>query len=796
MPTQHTTFSKALFALRAIGLGPALRTLRYSLLRDRLEAPTPNQTAPAPVPPANRTAYQPIPSGIQVQFDNAEVEIVFLAPNLARLTWQPGLLPIPYAIARSQWPEMPIQYHHGDSSIQISSPALTITVANNGSIQFTNPDHLLLRHDLPPMRQGDSWTLTSSLRPEEHLYGLGERAAPFNLRPGSYRMWNSDPGGSYGPGKDPLYICTPVYWGVHQQGCYAVFFENPHRGAFTFDDHARAQFERGALRYYFISGSPDEITATYTDLTGRPFLPPRWAFGYHQCRWGYHSWQEINEVVAGFEQRDLPLSAIHLDIDYMDGFRVFTFHPQRFADPESQITALAEKNVRVVTILDPGIKQDRQYPLYQEGIKQNAYVAMPNGKPLHGLVWPGWSAYPDFTNPAVRQWWGEQYQTFLDLGVAGFWHDMNEPASFAAWGETSLPTTARHNMEGRGGDHLEAHNLYALLMNRAARDALRTLDPDKRPWLFSRAGWAGLQRYAWNWTGDTATSWASLRQTVATILGLSLSGHSFSGPDIGGFSGDPSAELYLRWFQLSAFLPFFRTHSAVGTSRREPWVYGEPTTSIVRHFLHLRQRLLPYLYTLAWQAHQSGTPPVRPLFWSDPANPALWEINDQFLLGEALLVAPILEEGATSRKLTLPPGDWYHIWDDQRLSGPGQVEIPAPLERIPILVKAGALLPMQKGETLELHLYPPATSPTQNNLYLDAGDGYDEWRLEQWRVARKGDQIKLERSFQGTYPFSYPQIILQPHAIQVRSLRLNGKKHPLSEPLPGEEVEKVVLELE
>ena len=758
---------KALFAIRSTGIGPALRTLRYTRLRNRVEeAHKKPANHTAPLTPGALKTVRPIPGGTQIEYENAMLEIVILAPNLARVTWQPGILPVPYALQNTAWPIIPVTQQDSPNGLTLSSDQLQVAINKTGELTFSNHDGICFRVDQPPTRQGEAWSLTSPLKEDEHIYGLGERAAPFNLRGGTYQIWNSDPGGSYGPGKDPLYLSTPVYWGMHSQGSYLVFHENSHRGTFSFKNNASILYEGGALRYYMIVGSPAEIIARYTELTGRPEMPPRWALGYHQCRWGYRSETDIRQVIAGFKQHNLPISAIHLDIDYMDSYRVFTFDPERFPNPPQLFADLEKQGVKAVVILDPGVKKDKSYAFYKDGLKRKVFSTLPDGKVLHGLVWPGWSAFPDFTNPETRQWWGEQYQALINLGISGYWHDMNEPASFAAQGDTTLPSVTRHNFDGRGGDHVEAHNLYGFLMNRAAHEALRQYQPNKRPWMLSRAGWAGMQRYAWNWTGDTETSWQALHQTVATLLGLGLSGHFFSGPDIGGFSGNPSAELYLRWFQMAAFMPFFRTHSAIGTARREPWVFGEPTTSIVRQFLNLRYRLLPYLYTAAWQACYQGIPPVRPIFWDAPADPALHSIGDQFLLGDSLMIAPICEEGATSRTVRLPKGEWFNFWDDTLYQGPAEIQMDAPLERIPILVRAGAILPMETEGRLTLHLYPPSAGTFLSQLYTDAGDGYGDWRLDIFEMTRENNTVRITRSGQGQYPFPYSEIAVTLHGPQ------------------------------
>jgi alpha-glucosidase len=335
----------------------------------------------------------------------------------------------------------------------------------------------------------------------------------------------------------------------------------------------------------------------------------------------------------------------------MDGYRVFTTNTRNFPDLSKLANDLQSQGINLVTILDPGVKEDSHYWLYREGKKEKHFCTTPDGKSLVGLVWPGRALFPDFTQPDTRRWWGEKYAILAQLGIAGYWHDMNEPTSFTAWGDMRLPMCTWHHIEGQGGNHQQAHNLYGLLMAQAGYEGLRKHKPAKRPWILTRSGWIGVQRYAWHWTGDTETSWQILHQTIATVLNLGLSGIPYTGSDIGGFSGNPDPELYLRWFQLSTFLPFFRTHSAKGTNHREPWCFGEPTTSIIRKFLNLRYKLIPYLYSLAWETNQRGIPPIRPLFWKDLQCQELWDTDAAFMLGDSLLIAPILKEGATSKTI-------------------------------------------------------------------------------------------------------------------------------------------------
>ncbi len=786
---------KLILGLRSIGVLNVLRALYTAIRRDLAErGARPRPSGPVHTPGKLKNS-EAIPGGARVQFENAEVEILFLAEDLVRVTWQPGELPAGYGLADVEW--MPIETEAHDTGLLFSvcSDKLQIFVTPEGMLKYLDENGQVLRIEQPPQRQDQRWTHQADLDPDEHVYGLGERAAPLNLRGGAYHMWNTDPGGSYDLGKDPLYVNIPLYLTRKADGGYLVFYENAYEARFNIEaakgtpeeyiefdtayEKATAVFEGGALRYYFVPGTPAQALERYTQLTGRHVLPPRWALGYHQCRWGYKTEEDIRTVVAGFKQHKLPLGVVNLDIDYMVGYRVFTVNAERFPDLKKLSADLEADGIKLVTILDPGVKTDPNYAIYQSGLEADVFAKLPNGKLSYGQVWPGNCAFPDFTDPKARRWWGEQYALLLDAGVAGFWHDMNEPATFVAWGDGTLDIRTRHDFDGSGGSHLEAHNLYGLQMNRAGFEALREQRPEQRPWFVSRAGWAGLQRYAWNWTGDINSSWSALKMTMAMVMNLGLSGIAFTGPDIGGFSGEPTPELYTRWFQLSTFLPFFRTHSAIGIPPREPWLFGEPILSIVRDFLELRYRLMPYFYTLAWEASEKGYPLVRPLFWQFPDESQLWALDDAFMLGDVLLVAPVVEDSATTRKVTLPPGHWYNFWDDEPLEGPGEVELAVPLDKIGLLVKAGSVLPQDVDGVLQVHIYPPIDGEGKGQVYSDAGDGYGPMRLDEFSMYWEVSQLVLRHRHEGEYALPGKELELHIHRLPVARVWIDENEEPV-----------------
>jgi alpha-glucosidase len=652
---------------------------------------------------------------------------------------------------------------------RVVSQRVTVAVSRHGGVEVRTPGGVVLRRDLPPRwwdsadgaaAGGPRWLHRSEVAADARFFGLGGRAAGPRLRDGSYRLWNTDPGGAFDPGDDPLYITMPVQLVVADAGTHLVFHDNSWDGRVRLREgeegagsgHDRPggcelRMDGGPLRYWVVVGTPARALRGWRALTGAPALPPRWALGYHHARWGFGGARGVREVVNGYRERGLPLSAVHLDIDHYREHRVFTVDTERFPDLPGLARELRAEGVRTVSIVDPAVKAEPGDAVYDSGTAVGAFVRDVKGREVRGVVWPGESVFPDFTDPDVRTWWGGLYAERLAQGFSGVWHDMNEPVSFAAFGDPTLPRSARHALEGRGGDHREAHNVYGLMMARAGYQALCHLRPDERPFLFSRSGWAGMQRYGGTWSGDVRTGWPGLRASLALVLGLGLCGVPYSGPDVGGFTGSPSPELYLRWFQLAAHLPLFRTHSAFFAGRREPWEFGPEVLEHAGAALRGRQRLLPYFVTLAHLAQRTGAPYVRPVWWGSPKDRRLRDCEDAFLLGDALLVAPVLECGAAQRAVRLPRGRWYDTATGAAHEGPGQVLLDAPLSRIPVLARAGAVLPVAAADGgLELEVWAPAPGRTGGGLVVaDPGDGWERGRVERYTTRLVGGRVVVER---------------------------------------------------
>ncbi|MFJ9865180.1 glycoside hydrolase family 31 protein [Streptomyces sp. NPDC101165] len=759
-------------SVSVIGSGRAaqgLRTVRAAWRRRRIDAAAlPPRGAERARVPGQVQGVEPGPGGGLIRFSRSELRITVAVNGAVFWGWD-GAGPEPsYALAGGCPEPDPrvVLEPDKDGGWRVVAERVTVVVSRHGALEVCTPGGVVLRRDMPPRwwepvdGGGARWMQRSEVAADARFFGLGGRAAGPRLRDGTYRLWNTDPGRAFGPGDDPLYLTMPVQLVVADAAAHLVFHDTSWDGTVTLREgeegagsgHDRAgrcelRMDGGPLRGWVMVGAPARVLHTWASLTGAPALPPAWALGHHHARWGFGSEQEVRRIVAGYQERGLPLDAVHLDIDHYADHQVFTVDQDRFPKLPGLAEELRRDGIRLVSIVDPAVKAAPGNAVYDSGTAMDAFVRDASGRTVRGEVWAGESVFPDFTHARVRKWWGGLYEERLGQGFAGFWHDMNEPTSFNAFGEPTLPRSARHALEGRGGDHREAHNVYALCMARAGYEALRELSPRQRPFLFSRSGWAGMHRYGGTWSGDVATGWPGLRASLSLVLGLGLCGVPYSGPDIGGFDGSPSPELYLRWFQLGAYLPLFRTHASMRAGRREPWEFGPEVLEHARAALLERRRLLPYFMTLAHLARRTGAPYVRPLWWRAPEDRALRDCEDAFLLGDGLLVAPVLDPGADRRAVQLPRGRWYDTMTEEAYEGPAQILVDAPLSRIPVLARAGAVVPV-RGEDggLELEVWAPARGRTGGGLVVpDAGDGWDESEMERYTARWQGRRVVVTR---------------------------------------------------
>ena len=535
---------------------------------------------------------------------------------------------------------------------------------------------------------------------DEKFYGLGDKTGFLNKRDYEYENWNSDIPQAHTESYKALYKSIPFLITLKRDCVYGLFFDNTHRSYINLGKESQNYFyyaaDGGNLDYYFIGGDrmPDIVT-NYTYLTGTTPLPQLWTLGYHQSRWGYESAEEIRGIAQSYRKLKIPCDTIHFDIDYMDGYRVFTWNEKDFGKPGAIIDEIAKQGFKVVCIIDPGVKLDEGYHIYDEGILNDYFAKTPDNEVYVNEVWPGEAVYPDFGDPDVRAWWAGNQKFLLDLGVRGVWNDMNEPASFRG----ELPDDVVFTDEDMTVNHAAMHNVYGHLMAKATYYGLSQSD-GRRPFIITRACYAGTQKYSTVWTGDNQSLWSHLQMAVPQLCNLGMSGFAFAGTDVGGFSADCTPELLCRWVQVGAFTPLFRNHSSKGSTRQEPWQFDDKTLAVNRKFIELRYRLLPYFYDLFYVCEQSGLPIMRPLVLHYEDDPETWNLNGEFLLGENLLVAPVLEQGADKKMVYLPEGTWYDFTTGKAYAGKQYYLIDAPLDTCPIFAKEGAMIP-----TYEVHQY-------------------------------------------------------------------------------------------
>lgn len=777
---------------------------------------------PDAFPPAGPLSTTPGPlhsyarrgQGLTITFAHATLTITVLAPDLIRVLAHPTNQPT----ARPTDPQLasPFDVTETPEAVQVHTERLVCHIARaDGQVTFLDREGRLIAGDAAPV----GWTADArvvcrlQIPASACFYGLGQRTTGLDRRGGSYVNWNTDPR-TYGPGDDPVNLCLPFFLALHSGGRqgYGFLLENTARSRFDLGqsdpETLIIEVEDETLAYEFFYGPAlTTVLERYTERTGRTPLFPLWALGYHQSRWSYFPEERVRRLAHDFREiHHVPCDAIHLDIHYMDGYRCFTWDRERFPDPARLIADLHAQGFKVVTIIDPGVKADRRYGIFQDGLERAAFCRYPDGRLFIGPVWPGNCAFPDFTDPRVREWWGGLHRSLVDAGVDGIWDDMNEPSLFGEDGAT-IPGPVCHDLDGEGGDHRRAHNVYGLSMARATAEGLARLAPARRPFVLTRSGWAGSQRFAAHWTGDNRSTWESLRLTLPMVLGLGLSGIAFTGADVGGFAGFPSGELFVRWLQLGIFFPFLRAHTVFDSHDQEPWSWGEPYLSINRETIRLRYRLLPYLYTALWQCTQSGMPIARPLLLAFQDDPATFALEDQFLCGDALLVAPVLEAGATKRTVYLPAGTWYDFWSDALYEGAANVEAAAPLERIPLFVRAGSVVPMvfvgqddiplhteallqaRPAEPLTLHVYPPAGSgqcagERDSWLYEDDGESMayrrGEYRLTRFILSTSEARLDLAREVEGSFDPGYDRFQVIVHGIEETPSAVEG--------MPGAEI--------
>jgi alpha-glucosidase len=740
------------------------------------------------------------PQGNQITFagPQAVVAVTVLAPDLVRVRMTRGAPTGPddsWAVIKKDWPQTKVEFAGSKSERIIRTPELEVRAQLSPfRLAFYDRDGRLISKDSDNLGMGWDGARVRDWKwmpPDEHYFGLGEKGDHLDKRGHAYVNWNTDAYG-WDATTDPLYDTIPFFLGLRDGRAYGIFFDNTWRSSFDMGvespDFYSFGAEGGELNYYFFYGpDPKKVIGRYTKLVGRTPLPARWTMGYHQSRYSYYPEKYVRFIADNFRERHIPCDALFLDIHYMDGYRVFTWDQSRFPNPAGMLADLRGEGFRVVTIVDPGVKVDPNYWVYQQGLAGDDFVKMPDGKPFVGKVWPGESVFADYTLERVRDWWGSLYKGLVSEGVAGIWNDMDEPSVFEVPSKT-MPLDAIFDDHGRNSPQAKIHNVYGLLMSQATREGLLKLHPNERPLVITRATYAGGQRYAAVWTGDNTSNWDHLRLSLPELMNMGISGLTLAGADIGGFVASPSPELYTRWLEAGVFYPYMRTHTGFGTRNQEPWSYGERLTDVNRRSIELRYRLLPYLYDAFQESEATGLPVMRALLLDYPDDPKAVGKEDEFLFGNDLLVAPVASEGDRERNVYLPRGTWYDYWTDHRSDGRQEITVNAPLDRIPIFVRAGAIIPMQQVveytdqapiNPLTFEIYPDGDSSRE--YYEDDGLTFDYrqgvWLRQTLSVSTSRDHVTVSLSArEGTYSPPARSLVFSIHLQRNRpaSVQIDG----------------------
>jgi alpha-glucosidase len=711
---------------------------------------------------------------VSMTTDAADIEITVYSANIVRVRMDKQKLGADFSYAVISAPiQTPTVISQTDEEVSIKTDSLKVVVSKKPfAVAFYNNDGKTINRDdkdLSTSWVNESVTTYKMLQDKERFIGLGEKPGNLDRSGMGYTNWNTDAFG-YSATQDPIYSTIPFYIGIHHGLNYGIFMDNSYQSDFNFgaSNNRFSSFgaRGGAMNYYFIYHQrlPD-IISSYTVLTGRMKLPPLWSLGYQQNRYSYYPEAEVLRIAETLREKKIPADGITLDIHHMDKYKVFTWDKDYFPDPQSMTDRLKKLGFTLTVIVDPGVKIEKGYGTYDRGLKADAFAKYPDGTDYTARVWPGWCHFPDFTKAAARTWWADEIKKYAADGVSGLWNDMNE---IATWGQKS-PDNVVFDFEERKASHLEAHNVYALEMVRASYDGARQ-SFGKRPFILTRAGYAGLQRYSAIWTGDNRSEDSQMLLGVRLLNSLGLSGVPFTGMDVGGFTGNASAPLFARWMQIGAFNPYFRNHTSLNTKSAEPWTFGEEVLEISRNYINLRYKLLPYLYSGFFEATQNGNPLMRSLAINYTFDDNIYkeEFQNQYLFGPAFLVAPFAGIDKFA-KVYFPAGKWYDLYTGKIQPGNEEKIIELSLQRIPVYVKESSIIPMQSlvqytsqkpGDTLSVHIY---NGNTLNSFvyYEDDGESYGYEKGVFYKRTITFDPVKKVVEFdtaEGSFPSRFNTI--------------------------------------
>jgi alpha-glucosidase len=727
---------------------------------------------------------------LTIKTAEAEARVYIYSPSIIRVNISKNFNPDDTSFAVIRQPLADFDLDESSANIDITTSALKLSIQKSPlRFNFFTAGGISLSED--DARFGTNWqgervTCYRRLFEGERFIGLGEKTGNLDRRGAAYVNWNTD-APNHTPESDPLYKTFPFFVGLHSGLTYGLFLDNTHKSYFDFGastDEETSWFgaDGGDLNYYFFgTQGVANIIEDYTWLTGRMEMPPLWSLGYQQCRWSYMSADEVLKIAETFRKKQIPADVMYCDIDYMDDFKIFTWNKKTFPKPKQMLDKLKAMNFRLVTIVDPGIKVEKGYKEYDEGIERDYFAKYPDGENYTGYVWPGRCHFPDFFREDVSEWWGAAFTALTEPGVEGFWNDMNEPA---AWGQ-NIPWIVKF------GDKFmpEVRNAYGMQMARATYDGTRKILGNKRPFVLTRAAYSGTQRYSAVWTGDNTGTDAHMLLGQRLVNSLGITGMAFVGVDIGGFSGKPTPELMVRWNSLGTYTPMFRNHAIQGSKMREPWEWGKDNEQIIKKDIEQRYKLLPYLYSSFYQSTQTGLPVNRTLAIEHSFDENVYDerFQNEFMFGDAMLVVPV-ESTKLTEDIYLPKGSWYRLSSNELYEGEQIVNVPAPLTDLPVFVKAGSIIPMQsvvqstndKGDgILQIHIWN-GSEANSFVYYEDDGTSYDYERGSYYKRVIRFDPVRkmvVLSEVDGPFDSRFTSIKLLLHGFGKIQLKDEGREN-------------------
>lgn len=747
-------------------------------------------------------SWKKITGGIEGKTTTAIFDIHAYSDNTirVRISKNKKLNDFSYALLSNEIPSFHVSVTDRYQTIELSTNAVIVTVEKEPVLRiiFKNKNGDVLNEDAA----GDAFGTTfigdkvnsyKKLHDGERFVGLGEALGNLDKRGMAFTLNNTDTY-KYGDPRLSMYISIPFYIGIHHHQVYGLFYNNSYKTVFNFGLSApgftSVSADGGDADYFFFyDGSVAKIIDHYTSVTGKMPLPPKWSLGYHQSRCSYYPQEKVQWIAETFRRKKIPVDCIVLDADYQQGYQPFRINKERFPDMPGLAASLAKMNIELTASVYPGVKIDSTYESYNDGLRKDVFVKYADGSLFETEIAPLRCYLPDYTSPNGRTWWIDKMKWMQDNGIHGYWNDMNEPAV----GGSHLPDNLLFDFDGHRANALEAKNVYGFQMARSSFESALKYGNGIRPFVLTRSAFAGVQRYSAVWSGDNTASNDGLLSGVLLNNQMGLSGIPFVGPDLGGYIGDGTKDLFKRWMEVGVFSPFVRNHKEFFATANEPWSYGEEAEAISKTYIGFRYRLMPYIYSKFYEASETGMPIARSLCINYPFDDKVYDnpYQYQFLFGDAFMVVPLTAEDK-SKKIYFPKGKWYNLNSDELISGGKEWTGEFPIFQLPVYVKESSIIPLQSlvqstkekpGDTLYLHIYNG--EKTNSFIYYeDDGSTFDYRKGAYYKrniFFMPGEKKIVFQKKEGAFvsAFKKMKIILHGFGTSFQIVKINGSEKAL-----------------